>query len=137
MKRKWTTSMMSVLALAAVVLWSATAFALTASQQVIGAGGEITVITTIEYNEALTALGVRVKLPAGWTFKTVGGSDVPAVAPAEGASGEIDFAWIAAPAGPAMFAYTLAAPQGGTARDLAAEVVYRVGAGEEQVVVVE
>lgn len=79
---------------------------------------------------SLTALGVKETLPAGWTF--VGGSttgaNVPDVRPANGASGQIGWAYITPPSFPASFSYTVNVTNPGAAGvNLTGFVEYRFG----------
>ena len=124
MKRFIGINVVCAAALVAAVVWGGPVYALTASQEIVGGTGcgEVTIITTIEYEEALTALGVQVELPEGWVYDSAGGSNVPSVKPARGDQGVIDFAWIGVPAGPVVFSYTLSAPAGGGAGELTGKI---------------
>jgi len=105
---------------------------LRASHDVSVSGGEATITTTIEYVSAVTALGVQVTLPDGWSYVSASGSDEPAVKPKTGSAGTVDFAWIMPPASPVIFNYTVAAPEGGSgAEEIDSIVLYRIGSGKE------
>ena len=138
MKRSIGIQTLLAAALVTTLVCSGPVFALTASQELVGGMGcgEVTIITTIEYDETLSALGLRVEIPEGWVFESVGGSNVPAVAPAKGTGGEINFAWITAPTGPVVFSYTLSASEGAGSPVVDAVVLYRAGRGSEERVLV-
>jgi len=99
------------------------------------AGGDVTVTNTIEYTftEDLTALGITVDIPEGWTFVGVGGDDPPAIKPSSGATGPLEFSWITPPDSPISFTYTLHVPEGETGtKEISSEAEYRVGTGTSQ-----
>ncbi len=92
------------------------------------AGQNVTVTTIMIYDEALTALGFRSTLPAGWTF--VSSTDTAAGRPTPGQSGTINWFWITPPASPQTVTYTVAVPAEDTGdKQIVAEAEYRVGAG--------
>ena len=134
MKRSIAINVVCATTLLSLLVWGGPVYALTASQEIVGGigSGEVTIITTIEYEEPLTALGVQVELPEGWVYDSAGGSNVPSVKPAKGARGVINFAWIGVPAGPVVFSYTLSASAGGGAGQLTGEILYRAGSGAEE-----
>lgn len=78
------------------------------------AGVPLEIIITISaYNaENLTAIGLYETIPPGWEFLGMRGitGQPPAVAPAEGETGVLQFAWIQTPELPFTFAYTVLPP---------------------------
>ncbi len=78
------------------------------------AGAPLEIIITISaYNaENLTAVGLYETMPPGWEFLGMRGitGQPPAVAPAEGETGVLQFAWIHTPELPFTFAYTVLPP---------------------------
>ena len=73
-------------------------------------GTDITVSNSIQYTEALTALGVSVNIPEGWTFVGVGGRNVPLTKLKMGDKGPLEFYWVNIPANPVNFTYTIHVP---------------------------
>lgn len=62
-------------------------------------------------NDTVSGLGISETLPEGWVYSgTVG--DGPAVQPAAGASGTLDFVWFPVPATPFNFEYTISIASG-------------------------
>ena len=78
------------------------------------AGVPLEIIITISaYNaENLTAVGLYETMPPGWEFLGMRGitGQPPAVAPAEGETGVLQFAWIQTPELPFTFGYTVLPP---------------------------
>ncbi len=100
------------------------------------AGQDLTVTGTIEHSGSVTALGLQVTLPAGWSLVSTGGADEPQVAPPPGRTGTLEFAWFTIPASPVRFTYTLAVPAGETgAREISGTVLSRTTGAEEQTAV--
>ena len=90
-------------------------------------GGEITLTASLAY-PGLTpsALGYVVTLPAGWTLTRIGGPNSPEVRPPVPASGPLEFAYTAFPAGGASFTLTAAYPPGLTGpQTITASAIYR------------
>jgi len=85
-----------------------------------------TVTTVIEYTGEVTALGVQVVLPEGWSFASVYGDYEPAVKPETDSSGLIDFAWVEIPESPFSFTYTVAVPEGDSGeKEISSTMLYR------------
>ncbi len=64
--------------------------------------------------EAVTALALVETLPVGWTFNKLVSGAIPSLAPASGAEGDLEFAWIMVPAFPATFTYRVNVPANAT-----------------------
>ncbi|HEX71978.1 MAG TPA: hypothetical protein ENN65_01520, partial [Candidatus Hydrogenedentes bacterium] len=62
--------------------------------------------------EAVTALAWEDELPAGWTYQSasLSATPMPFIAPSDGASGTLQFAWITIPAFPFTMSYTVDVP---------------------------
>ena len=126
-----------LLLIAGVFTASAVTDTLTATHNSGGyvADSNLTVTMQIEYSTStpLSAFGVEVTLPAGWTYVAVGGTNVPPFTPQVGATGKLEFGWIQPPASPVSFTYTAKVPAGASGpKDITATVLYRIGAGGEQ-----
>jgi hypothetical protein len=91
------------------------------------AGGTLTLTGSITYaGLSPTALGFTINLPSGWTLVSTAGTNVPASAPAAGASGALEFAYTTAPANQASFSVVVAYPAGLTGNQtIGASAVYR------------
>ncbi|GAB5561229.1 MAG: hypothetical protein SynsKO_28760 [Synoicihabitans sp.] len=85
-----------------------------ATHEVVGggyvAGGTVTISTTFTYTGGASALGLDVTLPAGWSYASTAGSNVPPFPPNENDTGTISWAFISVPASPVSFTYTLNVP---------------------------
>lgn len=82
-----------------------------------------------EYTGALTALGYAMDLPPGWTFVSM--DPASPVAPAAGAGGSLEFAWINAPASPHAITIILNAPASAPGQaQIQGQAIYRRDAGE-------
>lgn len=85
--------------------------ALTASTERLSpAGGAVTLTATSVYEGQPAALGWEIELPAGWSLVSVSGANLPGVAPEPGATGTLEFAFIAVPPGGASFSATVRYP---------------------------
>jgi hypothetical protein len=75
-------------------------------------GQQITVNIEIDKSgpKNVTALGFEDLVPAGWTYVSASGANVPDVRPAAGATDTFGFAYIAVPAFPASFSYVIQVP---------------------------
>lgn len=60
------------------------------------------------------ALGLTVNLPAAWKFNSIVDGDIPAVVPATGTTGVLEFAWIAVPQFTAEMTLRVTPPLGAT-----------------------
>jgi PKD repeat protein len=95
-------------------------------------GNDSTVNTRIDYEGTLTAVGLEVDLPQGWTFVSAGGDDAPEILPSVGATGTLGFAWVTPPASPIDFTYTVSVPADTPLpQQLKAKVKYRRLGGEK------
>lgn len=96
-------------------------------------GNQITVTITFTRTgtDTITALGFRDIAPAGWTLASVGGPNAPQLAPANGSSGTLEFAWFAIPPFPATFTYTLNIPPSTTGQQcFDGQALFRTGGPE-------
>jgi hypothetical protein len=76
-------------------------------------GGSITFTGTLTYTGTMSALGLSVgTVPAGWTFGSLAGSNVPSIAPTAGDSSNFDFSYLSIPASPVSFTFTVNYPAG-------------------------
>jgi hypothetical protein len=57
-------------------------------------------------------VGWSIALPADWTLVSVGGANVPEIAPEAGTTGTLEFAYTSAPAGRAEFSVIVKYPAG-------------------------
>jgi hypothetical protein len=108
---------------------------LTATQtsSAYAAGSNLTVTMQINYSVtgALSALGVDVTLPSGWTYVENGGTNAPQVAAQDGTI--LSLGWFSFPASPVNFTYTVNVPAGTTGtKSIAANIIYRIGSGSQQ-----
>lgn len=75
--------------------------------------------------EAVSAVGLQTVLPDGWTFEAITGGAAPTVAPQQGRTGVLEFAWIEVPQWPAKFSYTVRVPESENAsREIATTALY-------------
>ena len=79
-------------------------------------GGSVDVALRMERvgNDAVTALGVEETLPEGFAFDGIVGDVKPDIAPKQGQTGKIEFAWITVPQFPATVSYRVKAADGTT-----------------------
>lgn len=86
-------------------------------------------ITISAFNaDNLTAVGLYETVPPGWAFMGMRGftGQPPAVAPAEGETGVLQFAWIDTPQLPFTFAYTVLPPEtDGGPKIISGQIEYR------------
>jgi len=89
-------------------------------------GGTVDVRVRVEYEGTLTALGIAETMPAGWTYVQMVGGDIPEISPANGASGQLDFAYFTPPSSPVEFTYRVRAPISATGvQTIVGEAQYR------------
>jgi len=89
-------------------------------------GEVLTVTAHIEYTGSVTALGVQVSLPEGWSFVSVYSALEPDIKPESGSSGTLGFAWIEPPESPFTLSYTLSVPEGESGgKELSSKILYR------------
>jgi hypothetical protein len=92
----------------------------------LSSGGNLTLDAAIVYTGFTpSALGFTITLPAGWSFVSVGGANVPQVPPNAGDTGALSFAYTSFPANQANFSVTLAYPAGlPMSQSIAASAIY-------------
>ncbi|MBI5767102.1 MAG: hypothetical protein HZA93_04855 [Verrucomicrobia bacterium] len=126
-----------LLVLAASLLTASIGFgqsaSLVADKSAVASGAELTLTASATYEGTPSAMGWSVTLPAGWSYVSTTGPDVPAITPQAGATGTIEWAFTESPAGVAHFRFTVKAT--GKAGDsvLKARVLLRA-AGKQQTV---
>ena len=77
--------------------------------------------------DSISAIGLSELIPAGWTFVSASG---PAIVPATGATGTLDFAWVAPPTFPYTFTYQVLAPNDARGPvEISGSIEYRQDAG--------
>ena len=92
-------------------------------------GSNLTVTNQITYTGFLSALGIRVELPDGWSYISHQGDDDPHRT--GDASGYLEFSWIEVPATPVDFTYTLSVPPNEEGQQkISSTVLYRRTGGE-------
>ena len=103
----------------------------TPSAQLQSGGGTVQLDVTIGYTEKPGALGWVISLPDGWSFDSLVGGVQPAVLPSEGATGDLEFAFIQVPESGARFGLKLRYPTGSGTVDLKGKAILRTDAGAE------
>lgn len=97
-------------------------------------GQLVTVILTIRNPQRLriSALGLQETLPTGWELQSIIETSGASVAPSQGATGTLEFAWMNIPPFPVKVAYTVLVPNDadGTAV-FSGQVLYRTPDSEE------
>lgn len=75
-------------------------------------GGAVTLTVAVNYprDSAITALGVTLTLPNGWTYVTRGGPDFPQITPSAGAAPTLEFAYTSWPETGVSFSVTVVYP---------------------------
>ena len=86
--------------------------------------GTIDVNNMIEYSGKIHAMAVKVALPDGVEFVSVSGAYPPAIAPKNGDTGLLEFAWVMTPPSPFQFAYTVN-NNDNISGEIMTEVIYR------------
>ena len=100
-------------AVTAAAALAQTATVTPSSNNYTSASGTITFTVTLTYSGTQSALGLSIgSVPAGWTFGSIGGSNVPQVAPTSGDTGNFDFTYTSIPSSPASFTFTVNYPAG-------------------------
>lgn len=114
---------------------SAQSAALSASSSTYSSGGgSITFTATLTYSGSVSALGLSVNAPSGWTYGSASGT-VPPIAPSAGDSGGFDFTYTSIPASPVSFSFTVNYPAGMTgAQTFSASAIFRPTGGTLQTV---
>ncbi|GAB5558879.1 MAG: hypothetical protein SynsKO_05260 [Synoicihabitans sp.] len=93
-----------------------------------GSGGSVTFDVTFDYTgQSLSTLGVNIMLPAGWSFASASGSNVPPIAPSAGTTQAAEFAYFTAPANAVSFSLTLDYAAGlSGAQSIGGVVLYKI-----------
>lgn len=101
-----------VLLLSSVAATSAqTATLSSQSASLSKSGGVLTITATVTYTGLPSAIGWSVTLPSGWSYAGAG-SGTPGVAPMNGQTGTLDWAFTTIPASPATFSFRVNYPVG-------------------------
>ena len=77
-------------------------------------GGTLTLSVQLTYPGSLSALGVQMSAPSGWSFGGATGANPPAIFPSNVTTGLFEFAYLTVPASPVSFTITANYPAGGT-----------------------
>lgn len=96
------------------------------------AGSQVAIAIALdaEDGDLVTALGLSETIPDGWSLVAVSGEAVPDVLPLAGQGGLLEFAWIAVPAFPLHFSYTLAVPADASGpAEITGYAAYRLDSG--------
>jgi len=94
-------------------------------------GSPLTVSNQITYTGGVSALGIQVNLPDGWTYLSHSGDGSPDKRVLD--NGDVEFFWTSVPASPARFTYTVNVPSTETqSRQIKSLVLYRRTADEIQ-----
>ena len=97
----------------------------------------IAVKYNMTYTGSLTALGLRIQLPANWAFVSIKGDNLPDVKPKEGVKGSIEFAWIKPPVSPISFVCEFNVPSGERGeKQISTSVIYR-RMGQEMIAIAQ
>lgn len=89
------------------------------------AGGDVVLTATASYPETPGALGWAIELPADWSLVSVTGVNVPAITPAPGSTGTLEFAYTEVPAHRAEFSVVVRYPAGTSAATAKPTVLVR------------
>lgn len=90
--------------------WAQTATITPAATTYAATGGSLSFAVSITFSEpaaSVGSVGVGLRAPTGWSFSAMEGLSRPQVAPIEGNTGTMDFAYTSAPASPINFSFTL------------------------------
>ena len=120
------------LAVLGLVVSAASAFAQTASlsadtNALSPSGGTVTLTAAVSYEGEPGAIGWAIALPADWSFVSVAGPNVPAIAPEAGTTGTLEFAYTAVPAQRAEFTVTVKYPANARTTSAGSTVLLRSG----------
>ena len=115
-----------------VALAASFAFAQTASLSsdtsvLAQSGGTLVLRATAEYEGEPGALGWAIALPADWSLVAINGPQAPAIAPAVGSTGTLEFAFTIVPAGRAEFAVIVRYPANAPSAQAKPTVLVRSG----------
>jgi hypothetical protein len=111
------TSLLRSLSAACALLVATAAFAQTATLKsdataLSAGGGSVQLSASVAYDGQPGAVGWSIALPADWSLVSVGGANVPEIAPDAGTTGTLEFAYTSAPAGRAEFTVVVKYPAG-------------------------
>jgi hypothetical protein len=115
-----------------VALAASFAFAQTASLSsdtsvLAQSGGTLVLRATTEYQGEPGALGWALALPADWSLVAINGPQAPAIAPAVGSTGTLEFAFTDVPAKRAEFAVIVRYPANAPSTQATPTVLVRSG----------
>lgn len=91
--------------------------------------GMIDVINHIEYTGTISAIAIKVNLPDQVEFISVSSDSQPAIKPAKGDTGLLEFAWVMPPKSPFTFKYSVQAEEG-ISGQIDSTIIYRKDAGQ-------
>jgi len=100
------------------------------------AGGTATFDIVFDYTgQSLGGLGVRIVLPAGWSYASASGPNVPQIEPSSGDMGAITFAYSSIPPNSISYSVTVNYPSDLTADQVVSgDLFYRISGSPERVV---
>lgn len=90
-------------------------------------GGQLALTATVNYDGEPGAVGWAIALPADWTLVSVGGPNVPAIAPDPGSTGTLEFAFTGVPAQRAQFTVIVRYPADAKTTTATSTVLVRTG----------
>lgn len=106
-------SLATCCALFFAVMASAQTAALQAdSTALAAAGGTVKLTAGVSYDAQPGAIGWTIALPTGWSLVSVGGANVPELAPVPGATGNVEFVYTTVPAKRVEFTVVVQYPAG-------------------------
>lgn len=87
-------------------------------------GGTLKISASVTYNQTPGALGWVVTLPAGWSLVGTTGSQPPEIAPANGATARLEWAYVSIPDASVQFDFIVSYPAGlRQSQQISAEVI--------------
>ncbi len=102
-----------LLPLLSATVWAQSVSVTPSSTALSAAGGSITFTVVLTYPGSASSVAFQVDtVPAGWTFGTVSGTNVPQISPPTGETGRFEFAYLTIPVSPASFTFTARYPAG-------------------------
>ena len=99
------------------------------------AGVELSLTASASYAGTPSAMGWSVTLPAGWSYVSTGGPDVPAITPQAGATGTLEWAYTDTPGSAARFTFIVKTSGKPGTQQLAAKVLLRADGKQSTVAV--
>jgi len=91
------------------------------------AGGNVALTAAVNYDGEPGAIGWSIELPADWSLVSVGGPNVPAIAPEAGTTGTLEFAYTAVPTQRAEFTVVVRYPANAKTTTATSTVLVRAG----------